>query len=113
MDHLKFITDLAKNPEIQTNPERHFGPNYKMLINFWIYWENLSLEQLDDHYQKRGKLHGNTWRDATRLCKEAAESIVSKDVYHLLGDCDYEIVACHCLINAGILLTFIPLTQNL
>jgi hypothetical protein len=113
MNRLQNLSDSVGNPEVLTSPERHLGPNYKILINFWIYWENLSLEQLDVFYEKRGKLHARVWRDANRLCAEAAKSIVSPDVYYLLGDCDYEIVACHHLINAGIPLTFIPLTQNL
>ena len=113
MNTLQLISHWSANPDVLTYPERHFGPNYKTLINFWIYWDSLSWEQLDVHLEKRGKLHGSTWRDAERLCREAAKSIVSREVWRFLNDCENEIVASHILLESGISLTFLPLTQNL
>ncbi len=113
MDNLQYRSNLVRNPDVLANPERHFGPNYKALINFWIYWDSLSWEQLDVHFEKRGKLHGSTRGDAERLCREAAKSIVSGDVWLFLNDCESEIVASHILLESGIPLTFLPLTQNL
>ncbi len=113
MNRLQFLSNLVGNPDVLTNPERHFGQNYKILINFWIYLDSLSREQLDVHFEKRGKLHGSTWRDAERLCREAAGSIVSGDVRHFLGDCENEIIVSHILLESGSPLTFLPLTQNL
>ena len=113
MNNLQYLSNLVRNPDVLTNPERHFGPNYKTLINFWIYWDSLSWEQLDVHFEKRGKLHGSTWRDAERLCREAAKSIVSGYVCYFLNEYENEIVASHILLETGSPLTFLPLTQNL
>ena len=113
MNNLQYLSNLVENPDVLTNPERHFGPNYKALINFWIYWDSLSWEQLDVLFVKRGKLHGSTRRDAERLCREAAKSIVSGDVCYFLNEYENEIVASHILLESGISLTFLPLSQNL
>jgi hypothetical protein len=34
------ISDQFSNRDILTNPEKYFGPNYKILLNFWIIREN-------------------------------------------------------------------------
>jgi hypothetical protein len=113
MNTLQLISHWSANPDVLTYPERHFGPNYKTLINFWIYWDSLSWKQLDVHFEKRRELPGSTWRDAERLCRDAAKSIVSREVWYFLNDCENEIVASHILLESGIPLTFLPLTQNL
>jgi hypothetical protein len=38
------------NPEILTNPEEYFGPNYKILLNLWIYWETLTSKQIRERF---------------------------------------------------------------
>ena len=35
------ISDRERNLEILSDPEKYFGPNYKILLNAWIYVETL------------------------------------------------------------------------
>jgi hypothetical protein len=39
-NHLR-ISNYLSNREILTNPEKYFGPNYKILLNAWIIQENI------------------------------------------------------------------------
>jgi hypothetical protein len=45
------ISKIYYEPEILTNPEKYFGPNYKTLLNVWIYSESLTPSQRNN-YQK-------------------------------------------------------------
>jgi hypothetical protein len=40
------VCNRFNEPEILTNPEKYFGPNYKILINYWIYKNDVYPEQL-------------------------------------------------------------------
>jgi hypothetical protein len=51
------ISKIYNEPEILTNPEKYFGPNYKTLLNVWIYGESLTPLQRS-HYQ-------NLWENLT------------------------------------------------
>jgi hypothetical protein len=45
------------NSKILTNPEEYLGPNYKILLNFWIYWESLTSKQITE-YRGRANVYG-------------------------------------------------------
>jgi|688.fasta_scaffold14770_13 hypothetical protein len=56
---MNYISYAHKNvgthiPGSINNPEEYFGPNYRALLNFWLYWESLSWEQRVQ-YERRAK----------------------------------------------------------
>ena len=44
----KCFSELLNEPRVLTNPEEFLGPNYKAVLNFWLWSERLSEDQLKD-----------------------------------------------------------------
>jgi hypothetical protein len=44
--HQRF-SNLIEDPKALTNPEDYLGPNWKDVINFWLYIDILSEEEMD------------------------------------------------------------------
>ena len=53
------ISIWEDNPEILTDPEKYFGPNYKILLNAWIYRESLQLSERDLYQLRWENLGGH------------------------------------------------------
>ena len=96
---------MIGNPEVLSQPEKFFGPNYKTLLNLWIYWESLTENQKDSCFLKpfpadsfaRIQSHFNVM------------NIPDYGFYYI----EREIMAAHIIIDSGECLTFLPFLENL
>jgi hypothetical protein len=107
MTHSTALTKYLKiNRDVIENPEKHFGPNYKSVFNFWTYIDTLT--------QKQKEL-------LSRRVFYAFHTSVDRDanLSQFLGynrTCamvTYEIIGMHILLEQGHSLYFIPLLENL
>lgn len=55
------IIEYEYNPEIIDDPEKYFGPNYKILLNFWIYLERIGPEKLKKYQDYLMRMGTNEW----------------------------------------------------
>ena len=98
--------ELMGTPEVLTSPEKYFGPNYKILLNFWIYWESLTSNQRLAYLDRRRAI-GSCFKHA-----ECARGVVGRwyvNFYYF----EMEIIGAHKLISLGESLEFIPLLEDL
>jgi hypothetical protein len=107
------ISDFLNDSEILINPEKYFGPNCKILLNFWIYWESLTSEQRYTYYSRVNKLSTDIYNEARVLAKKTAGQSLFKQLLNTLTYLEKEIVGMHEILEEGKSLTFIPLLENL
>ena len=116
--HQKFA-DRLNNQTALEYPERFLGPNWKDVLNFWIYLDTLSREELDKVYE-----HHRGLKDihiSRRLAWCAAKDTIGYDYTNAAAfayyvNC-YNAAGCHAtseLIGSHKLetLTFFPLFIN-
>jgi hypothetical protein len=48
--HLKFA-NILNSTEVLTHPENFLGPNWEEVINFWLYLDTLTEDQLNVVYR--------------------------------------------------------------
>lgn len=102
----RIISNEIGEPEVLTNPEYYFGPNYRTLLNFWIYWESLTSERrnkyLDMAFQKG--THQN-------LVDYARHLVGMQHRYFFYNE--LEILVAHKILEFGGSLVFLSLLENL
>jgi hypothetical protein len=116
---MNYISNIHKNfslyfdnPEILTNPEEYFGPNYKILLNFWIYWETLTPKQITE-YRRQADTYVYSYRRNVLNAAEYVESKIKRPDLMYFSSFDLEIFAAHILIESSLPLTFLPLLESL
>ena len=109
------VSEFFNIPEIITNPEVYFGPNYKTLLNFWIYWNSLSFDQRVLYKRNVIKCNYVYKDDLLNLIAFYVETKLTRQQLEFLSEIDLEIIASHIIIQPqiGIPLTFIPLLESL
>jgi hypothetical protein len=100
---------MIGNPEVLSHPEKYFGPNYKILLNFWIYWGSLTGIQEDKYFQK--PFPADSFARVLRQSREITDvmDITGYGFYYI----EREIMGAHNIIDSGEYLTFLPLLENL
>jgi hypothetical protein len=64
------------------NPEEYLGPNWKDVLNFWIYLDTLSFEQFETVRMLYLKLNGYyEWRLARNTAREVTSESITQSVY--------------------------------
>lgn len=116
----------------QSNPELLLGPNWKDVLNFWLFLDTLSEEQYKTIYKRYCELDYSA-QDAARLAaREAARDaawaawdIAGYATYHAAWDAaweaawdaagyaTYELIGSHILISQNKPLIFLPLFLDL
>jgi hypothetical protein len=91
------ISDRFNDERIIENPEKYFGPNYKTLLNYWIYKENIIVEH--------SRLDSDIFTYALK--------VVNYDIANWCNNTSREIIASHIILDAGRTLKFIPLLEKL
>ena len=86
-NHLR-ISNYLSNREILTNPEKYFGPNYKILLNVWIIQEN---PRTGWDFTKFGPNYAYI-----EACK-----VVGSDLALWCSPLSWEIIAAHLILAAG------------
>ena len=106
--HRRFSNSICSE-EVLSFPEKYFGPNYKTLLNFWIYWESLSLRQEDKYFLK--PFPSDSFVRVQRHSREITDvmNITDYPFYYI----ELEIMAAHILIDSGEPVAFIPLLEDL
>jgi hypothetical protein len=105
----EYVSRMIGNPEVLSQPEKFFGPNYKTLLNFWIYWESLTGNQKYTYFLKpipadsfsHLSLHSRLITDVINITDYAFYCI------------ELEIIGAHNIINSSDRLIFLPLLENL
>jgi hypothetical protein len=64
--HQKFSKRLNK-PEALTHPANYLGPNYKDVLNFWIYLDTLSDEEKEEMDQRYDNVRDTAWNVADEV----------------------------------------------
>jgi hypothetical protein len=100
------------NPEILTNPEEYFGPNYKILLNLWIYWETLTSKQIRE-YRRLADVYVYSYRRNLLNAAAYVECKIKGPDLIYISSLDLEIFAAHIIIESGLPLTFLPLLESL
>jgi hypothetical protein len=104
----KRISDNV-NREILTIPQDYFGPNYKDLLNFWIYRETLSDYQLANVWEKIYAMNGDTWRQARDLIFKLSDQVDWFNVPPIfMSIVELEICFAHIILERGESLVFLP-----
>jgi hypothetical protein len=96
---------MIGNPEVLSQPEKFFGPNYKTLLNFWIYWDSLTRKQKDVYFSKHFPPDS-----FARIQSHFQEMYILNYGFYYI---ELEIMAAHIIIDSGECLTFLPFLENL
>ena len=97
--------DLSKfqgTTEVLNNPEKYFGPNYKILINYWIYCENKNISPLNHYWSI-----DYSSREYCNFVRGVTLDGVLINLSYLTG-IEKEIMKCHLLIDSSFPLYYIP-----
>jgi|688.fasta_scaffold199800_5 hypothetical protein len=89
------ISEYLSNREILTNPEKYFGPNYKILLNAWIIQEN-------------PRVRWNTPAVDSNCTYTEACKVVGPAISSWCGIMSREIIAAHLILAAGKDMQLIP-----
>jgi hypothetical protein len=116
------FSDFLKEPKARTNPEDFLGPNWEDVINFWLYIDGLSgeeMERMDDRYWASDYDVLDSFRGAAEV---AAEEVVGwkvgnaawKAVYYASDSgcfswATYELIASHKLLEQNKTLVALPI----
>jgi len=116
--HKDFASELnrrynIKEQDVLEHPEKYLGPNYKEVLNFKFYWDNLSDELWYVYRDRRVKLNEQTRNGAEELAIKLASEVIDPRFVDSLYFEELELVASHLYIERNIPLTFLPLFFDL
>jgi|694.fasta_scaffold107317_4 hypothetical protein len=88
--------------EVLNNPEKYFGPNYRTLINYWIYCENNKISPLGHYFSI-----DDPSREYCNFVRGVTLDGALINLVHLTG-IEEEIMKCHLFIDSPFPLYYIP-----
>jgi hypothetical protein len=93
-----------ENRDILTNPEKYFGPNYKILLNFWIYFDEFSREHCGKFFDvyNRMYLSNGVQRYILFYTEQYCDPLIMNQLDYL----DCELLAADLIIASGKSLIF-------
>jgi hypothetical protein len=94
--------------DVLSKPEDYFGPNYKVLLNYWIYCESISREQNDECWNKVWALDGDILEHNSSNVTTLARQVCWREV-DVMNSIEKEICAAHLILEQGESLVFLPL----
>ncbi len=118
--HLKF-SDYLEEPRVLTNPEDFLGPNWKDVINFWLYLDTLSIKEKEKMEERYWDLVQDVRVSAFNACCGAAEEVVGDEVrnaaywandWSVFIDATRELITQHKLLEQGKTLVALPFCLN-
>jgi|LakMenEpi03Aug12_release.lakeMendotaPanAssembly.Ray.scaffolds.fasta_scaffold470987_2 hypothetical protein len=118
---MKYISHTHKNfiiikgfPDVITNPEEYFGPNYKILLNLWIYWDSLDYNKHEEYWNLAAKVYdfGYSEKLMNRISCYVDTKLTSSQL-DMFSNFELEIIAAHLLVEAGEPLVYLPLLMTL
>jgi hypothetical protein len=111
--HENFII-IKGFPDVITNPEEYFGPNYKILLNLWIYWDSLDYNKHEEYWNLAAKVYdfGYSEKLMNRISCYVDTKLTSSQL-DMFSNFELEIIAAHLLVEAGEPLVYLPLLMTL
>jgi hypothetical protein len=110
----KLFSELLNNPDALKNPEKYLGPNWKDVLNFWIYVDALSKQERKEISDRYYALDDYVRNSAIFAACDAAREVVgenfrnaaSRAVYDVTGESVFgwailELIAHHKLLEQG------------
>ena len=119
--HQRFADNL-RNQRALSHPEEFLGPNWKEVLNFWLYIDTLSDEQLNMARVLYCNLDVADRVYAENLIWNAACIVTSKQISNwaymstpglVPGVATRELIGANKILEQGIPLTFVPIFLNL
>jgi len=105
------ISEIIENQDILKYPENYFGPNYKILLNGWIYYEELSYEQRGRYFGAYYKLYPSNGDSGYII--SYAEQYCNPLIVEQLDSLDCELIAADLILKSGKQLLFPRLFEQL
>jgi hypothetical protein len=119
----KMFSDHLGEPKVLTNPEDYLGPNWKDVINFWLYVVTLNEEEIDKIGKSYWTLDDDVRESAIDASSVAAKEVVGLKVRDVAWSAAWdvtdwgsvfayatcELIASHKLLEHGKSPTFLPL----
>jgi hypothetical protein len=118
----KLFSEYLGEPRALTNPEDFLGPNWEDVINFWLYVDTLSEDEIDKMNHPYWDLDYDVLDSAYVIAKVAATEVVGGVVansawlaainvasWYIFGYATDELIASHNLLEQGKSPTFLPL----
>jgi len=116
--HQEFANDL-NNPRVLTHPEEFLGPNYRAVLDFWLFLDELTEDQWEtfesshrdfywNHFEEFEETRGEVWN----ACKETIGGKLSGDAgFSVIGNwasyyVTLELIGMHKLFEQQKPLTF-------
>jgi hypothetical protein len=118
--HQRFA-NILNNQRVLSHPEEFLGPNWKDVLNFWIYLDTLTFEQIDiarNRVRNLDDAHINYSKNlASIAASEATNHYISHCVYvsapGYAGFVAKELIGAHKILEQGQTLTLVPLFLEL
>jgi hypothetical protein len=107
------IASWICEPEVLTNPENYFGPNYKTILNFWIYWWGLTKEQRYECWLNYLNTDFSFRTSSEHYSELLARQVADRRIVDHLRGYECEILVAHKILESGKSLVFLPLLENL
>jgi hypothetical protein len=76
--HQRFADNL-RNQRALSHPDEFLGPNWKEVLNFWLYLDTLSEDQLEIIERRDQELYS---AESWNFYEEAAEETIGEDIYY-------------------------------
>ena len=95
--------------DVLDNLEDYLGPNYKEVLNFWFYWDSLSIEQKGVYWGRWWELDSETIHKARKTAEELAREVIEPRFVDYLYVRELELIAAHLYFERGIPFTFLTL----
>jgi hypothetical protein len=118
--HQNFADNLNDQRALE-HPEEFLGPNWKEVLNFWIFLDTLTFEQLVIAKRRYLSLDGSHRASMFDSAESAAINTTTEAISHHaymsapIGECGttWELIGVHKILEQGRSLTFVPLFLNL
>jgi hypothetical protein len=96
------LSNFQGTKEVLAIPEKYFGPNYKILNNYWIYCENNKITPIGHYFSI-----DDPSREYCNFVRGVTLDGALINLRHLTG-IEEEIMKCHLLIDSSFPLYYIP-----
>ncbi len=115
--HQRFANRLG-NQRALSHPEEFLGPNWKEVLNFWIYLDTLSEEKLRLSRSSYDNLNPEYCDPACLLARNAALNTVRVFIFNCAfladpdsgsGNATLELIGAHKILEQGKSLKIVPL----
>ena len=77
----KLLSERLNNPRVLTNPEEFLGPNYRAVLNFWLFLDDLTEEQwrtIISRYWYFYRNQSDEWYKAIDEARKTSDKIIGK-----------------------------------